>query len=130
MVGTPRSGKMSRGMRSSASHPARTVATTAISSETGRRNAKETKFTLVRLRIAEAPAEPLEKGKGRSLLCQCHSIERGLQSGGEFDHVIVCPEVHEEQNRLVIEHVIVQGGDLDAIVVQNTQHRIDFTGGA
>jgi hypothetical protein len=56
-------------------------------------------------------------------------VERGPQSCRQFCQFIVCPEVHEEQARLVIEHVIVQGRNLDAIVAQNTQHRIDFIGG-
>ena len=35
----------------------------------------------------------------------------------------------DRQTRLVIEHVIAQGRDLDAVFAQNTQHRIDFIGG-
>jgi len=44
-------------------------------------------------------------------------VERGPQSCRQFQF-IVCPEAHEEQTRLVIEHVNVQGRDLDAIVAQ------------
>src|ERR1700732_2128948 len=50
-------------------------------------------------------------------------VERGPQSGGQFCYLVIRPEVHEEQTRLVIEHVIVHGRDLDALCAQNTQHR-------
>src|ERR1700716_2101895 len=43
-TGTPRSGKMSRDMRSSARKPTKAAATTIVKSEIGRRNANDTKF--------------------------------------------------------------------------------------
>src|ERR1700747_2820729 len=43
-TGIPRSGKMSRDMRSSARNPSNAVATTIVKSEIGRRNANDTKF--------------------------------------------------------------------------------------
>src|SRR5262245_21925939 len=43
----------------------------------------------------------------------------------ELDGVIVCPEVHEEQARLLIKHVTVQGCDLDPVCAQRFDYRID-----
>src|SRR5260370_8839021 len=43
-TGTPRSGKMSRDMRSSARKPTNAMAMTIVKSEMGRRNANDTKF--------------------------------------------------------------------------------------
>src|SRR6266487_7039793 len=43
-TGTPRSGKMSRDMRSSARNPSNAAATIIVKSEIGRRNANDTKF--------------------------------------------------------------------------------------
>src|SRR6266478_526362 len=43
-TGTPRSGKMSRDMRSTARKPTNATATTIVKSEIGRRNANDTKF--------------------------------------------------------------------------------------
>ncbi len=44
MVGTPRSGKMSRDMRSTARKPTNATAMTIVKSDIGRRNANDTKF--------------------------------------------------------------------------------------
>src|ERR1700687_5351186 len=43
-TGTPRSGKMSRAMRSSARKPTKATPTIIVKSEIGRRNANDTKF--------------------------------------------------------------------------------------
>src|SRR6266850_578460 len=43
-TGTPRSGKMSRDMRSTARRPTNATAITIVKSEIGRRNANDTKF--------------------------------------------------------------------------------------
>src|ERR1700756_3299108 len=51
-TGTPRSGKMSRDMRSSARNPANAAATTIVKSEIGRRNANDTRFIGCRARTA------------------------------------------------------------------------------
>src|SRR5580692_841503 len=47
MVGTPRSGKMSRDIRSTARKPTNATARTIVKSEIGRRNANDTKFILM-----------------------------------------------------------------------------------
>src|SRR6266403_6272033 len=52
-TGTPRSGKMSRDMRSSARKPTNAAATTIVKSEIGRRNANDTKFIV--------PPQPIAK---------------------------------------------------------------------
>src|SRR5882724_10156108 len=44
MVGTPRSGKMSRDMRPTARKPTNAMATTIVKSDIGRRNANDTRF--------------------------------------------------------------------------------------
>src|SRR5260221_5794104 len=56
-TGTPRSGKMSRAMRSSARKPTNAAATTIIKSEIGRRIANDTKL-IVPPRPAVAPGRP------------------------------------------------------------------------
>src|SRR6267154_3148485 len=62
MVGTPRSGKMSRAIRSSARKPNKAVATTIVKSEIGRRNANDTKF-IVPPQPAAAPGRPSAAGR-------------------------------------------------------------------
>src|SRR6266404_1705684 len=47
-TGTPRSGKMSRDIRSTARKPTNATATTIVKSEIGRRNANDTKFIVTR----------------------------------------------------------------------------------
>src|SRR4051812_10356721 len=46
---------------------------------------------------------------------QVDLVQRLAQSGRQFLGIVMGPEVHEEQPGLVIEHVVVQGGDLDAV---------------
>src|SRR5689334_20907499 len=54
---------------------------------------------------------------------QVDLVERMAQPG-EFLRVIMGPEMHEEQPRLVVEHVVVQRRDLDAVLAQGPQHRV------
>src|SRR6266446_1816111 len=61
-TGTPRSGKMSRDMRSSARRPTNATATTIVKSEIGRRNANDTKF-IVPPQPAAAPGRPNAPGR-------------------------------------------------------------------
>ena len=42
-------------------------------------------------------------------------VERRAQALRELHRVVVGPEMHEEQARLLVQHVAVQGGDLDAV---------------
>ncbi len=46
----------------------------------------------------------------------------------QLHRVIIGPEMHEEQSRLLIQHVAVQSGHLDSVVSQCLQHRIDLLG--
>jgi hypothetical protein len=34
---------------------------------------------------------------------------------GQFHSVAICPKVHEEQARLVVEHMVMQGRDLNSV---------------
>ena len=36
--------------------------------------------------------------------------------------------MHEEKSRLVVEHMVMQSRDLDAVVAQRPQHRVDLIG--
>jgi len=47
----------------------------------------------------------------------------------ELDGIVVRPEMHEEQPRLLIKHMTVQGRDLDSSCAQSFDHRIDLIGG-
>jgi hypothetical protein len=41
-----------------------------------------------------------------------------------FTGVVVRPEVHEEEPRLLVEHMTVQRGHLDAVLPQGPDHRV------
>ena len=45
----------------------------------------------------------------------CGPVERRANSLGQFYGVVIGPEMHEEQARLVGEHVAMDGSDLDAV---------------
>src|ERR1051326_6224830 len=47
---------------------------------------------------------------------RCGLVEGRAQAAGELERVVVGPEMHEEQARLLIEHVAVQRRHLDAVV--------------
>jgi hypothetical protein len=49
--------------------------------------------------------------------------DRGAQGLGEFHRVVVGPEVHVEQPRLVVEAVVVHLDDLNATRAQRLDHR-------
>src|SRR5260370_39684340 len=59
-TGTPRSGKMSRDIRSSARKPTKATATTIVKSEIGRRNANDTRFI-----VPPQPALPRPDDRAR-----------------------------------------------------------------
>ena len=48
-------------------------------------------------------------------LCAGRLVERGAQPLGELDGVVIGPEMHEEQPRLLVQHVAVVGGYVDAV---------------
>ena len=55
----------------------------------------------------------------RSALRDIDLCERRLQPVGEHSGIVIGPEVHEIEVRLVVEHVIVNGRNLDAASVRN-----------
>ena len=62
----------------------------------------------------------------RLALLDVDLVESSAQALGELLRVIIGPEVHEEKARLLIQHVAVQCGHLDAIVTQRFEDRIDL----
>lgn len=57
-----------------------------------------------------------------------HLIERATQPPCECDGVVVRPEVHEEEARLFVEHVAVEGGDFNAALLEGTDDVIHLGG--
>ena len=55
-----------------------------------------------------------------------HLVQRGSQPLSKFDRVVVGPEVHKEQPRLLGQHMIVQGCDLYAVGAQRFDDGIHF----
>src|SRR5262249_27115116 len=53
----------------------------------------------------------------------------GAQTLGELDGVVIGPEMHEEQPRLLIQHVAVQRRHLDAVRPQRLDYGIDLIAG-
>lgn len=49
-----------------------------------------------------------------------------MQPLQQFSEVVVRPEVHEKQTRLIIEHVIVQRGHFDPMLAQFAENRVDL----
>ena len=58
----------------------------------------------------------------RLFVGQVDFVQRRSQSLGELLRILVRPEVHEEEARLLLQHVAVQCGDLDAVIAQRFQH--------
>src|SRR6516162_9554533 len=56
-------------------------------------------------------------------------VECRAQSLGQLHGIVVCPEMHEEQPRLLVEHMAVDRGYLDAVRAQRLDHRIDLVSG-
>src|SRR5260221_14338332 len=54
--------------------------------------------------------------------------QRRLQPAGELLRIVVRPEVHEEEARLLFQHVAVQCGDFDAVFAQGFEDRVHFLG--
>src|SRR5262249_30069937 len=68
----------------------------------------------------EAPRNDARRSSSRSL------TERRTQPARELERVIIGPEVHEEETRLLNEHVAMQGGDLDSVLPQRLDYGIDL----
>src|SRR5262245_26053028 len=59
----------------------------------------------------------------------CGLVQRGTQTSGEFDGVVVGPEMHEEKPRLFGQHMAMYRGDLDPVRAQRADHWIDLIAG-
>ena len=65
----------------------------------------------------------------RYLFCEPnsrHIVEGGTQALGQFESIVVCPEMHEEQPRLLVEHVTVQRGHRNPVLPQRRDHLVDL----
>ena len=71
---------------------------------------------------APAPADGSASLKGGTGLFQ-----GGTKALCQPDSVIVSPEMHEEDVRLVVQHVVVHRRHFDPVFAQSPQHRIDFS---
>src|SRR5271166_3368709 len=70
-----------------------------------------------RSRIVRANMTPLALG-------DVDLSERRFQAFGELLRVVIRPEMHEEQPRLVVEHVVVECGNLDPVLAQCLGYRV------
>src|SRR6266567_5886143 len=61
-----------------------------------------------------------------STVCDVYLRERHLQPVRKLVDVVVSPEVQEEQAWLVVQHVVVDCGDLDPAVAQRLLYRVDL----
>src|SRR5258706_8500495 len=59
-------------------------------------------------------------------LCARRLVERGAQSLGKLQGIVIGPEMKEEQPRLLIQHVAMDRGHLDAVRPQSLDHRVHF----
>src|SRR5262249_37020266 len=62
-------------------------------------------------------------------LYACRLVERRAQTAGELERVVIRPEMHEEEPRLLPEHVAVHGGHFDSIRPQRLHYRIPLGAG-
>jgi len=53
-------------------------------------------------------------------------IKGNLESLSELRSIVVGPEMHEQQSRLLVEHVAMNGGNLDPVRAQAADERIDL----
>src|SRR5438046_8940783 len=51
-------------------------------------------------------------------------VERGAQSPGKFQRIVMGPEMKEEQSRLFVQHVAMDGGHVDSACPQRLDHGI------
>src|SRR3977135_3097242 len=56
----------------------------------------------------------------------CSLIQRRAQSSGELNRIVIGPEMKEDQPRLLVQHVAVDRGDLDAVRSQGANDRVDL----
>ena len=60
-------------------------------------------------------SERLHEQSGCSALRTRRLVESRAQAPGQFDRIVVGPEMHEEQPRLLIEHVTMDRRHLDPV---------------
>jgi hypothetical protein len=53
-------------------------------------------------------------------------VQSGAQSFSEFHRVVVCPEMHEEQPGLFVQHVTVECGHRNPVLAKSLDDGIDF----
>jgi hypothetical protein len=51
-----------------------------------------------------------------------------LQTYSQLDRIVVGPEMDKKETGLFVEHVAVNGGHLNAVVMQGADQRIHFVG--
>src|SRR3974390_1177946 len=61
-----------------------------------------------------------------SALRACGLVKRGAQLSSKLQCVVIGPEMHEEQPRLLVEHVAVKGRHLDAVRAQSLDDGFHF----
>src|SRR4051794_37135768 len=59
-------------------------------------------------------------------LSACRLVDGGAQSLGKLQCIVVGPEMQEEQPRLLVQHVAVDRGHVDAVRPQGLNNGIDF----
>src|ERR1700736_1761142 len=64
-----------------------------------------------------------------SALRACGLVESSAQPAGKLQRVVIGPEMHEEQPRLLVEHVAVERRHLDAVRAQGLNNGIHFLPG-
>jgi hypothetical protein len=72
------------------------------------------------LTLTKTPPIPPPLSLGRGL------IERLAQALGELGRVVDCPEVHEVDSRLLVDQMTVECRDVDAVLLERSNHRIHF----
>src|SRR6476661_3781661 len=55
--------------------------------------------------------------------------ERRSQALRQLERIVVGPEMDKKETWLFVEHMTVEGGHLDAILAQRTDHRVHLFGG-
>lgn len=76
--------------------------------------------------MPERCATPVRPPRVRLTCAKIKSGEDDPRSLHQLRGVVVCPEMHEEESRLLIQHVPVQSGHLDAVGTQRLEHRVHF----
>src|SRR3954469_19775450 len=76
--------------------------------------------------VAPRPGVTSILAAGSSALRARGPVEGGAQSLGELDCIVVGPEVHEDETRLLGQHVAVHRRHLNAVFAERLDHRVDL----